>query len=302
MLCSDDKHPDDLVEGHINLLVKRAIQLGYDPIKVLRTCTFIPTRHYQLNTGLLRVGDPADIAIVNNLSNFEVLSTYINGEMVASQGKSLIKSVPIGKPNNFQVASIDKKDIEVIVQGDKIKVICALEGQLITEKMIVDVKSENGIVQNDIEHDILKIVVLNRYSKSNPSIGYIHGFGLKKGAIASTVAHDSHNIIAIGTDDEQIVKAIHLLIETKGGIGLVERNTVFTLPLPVAGIMSDKDGYKVADDYKLLNREVRKLGTTLHSPFMTLSFMALLVIPELKMSDKGLFDGKLFKFTSLFGE
>lgn len=300
MLCSDDKHPDDLVEGHINLLVKRAIQLGYDPIKVLKACTYNPVKHYKLEVGLLQVGDPADLSIVDNLNDLSIIATYINGELVAQKGKSFLKPVFITTPNKFCADLIQAKDLEVKARGNFMKVIRALEGQLITEKVIVKVKPENGLIQNDPENDILKIVVLNRYTKSQPSVGFITGFGLKKGAIASTVAHDSHNIISVGTNDKEIVQAINLLIASKGGISFVNGDKILHLPLPVAGIMSDENGYKVADNYKLLNYEVKNLGSLLQSPFMTLSFMALLVIPELKMSDKGLFDGNKFEFTSLF--
>jgi adenine deaminase len=302
MLCSDDKHPDDLADGHINLLVKRTINLGYDPIKVLKACTYNPVKHYKLEVGLLQAGDPADFAIVNNLNDFSILATYINGERVAQNGKSFLKPVLTTTPNKFNAELIRTKDLEVRAEGKHMNVIRALEGQLITEKMIAEVRSENGIIQNELEHDILKIVVLNRYSRSNPSIGFINGFGLKKGAIASTVAHDSHNIVAVGTSDEEICKAINLIITSKGGISMVNGNKIMHLPLPVAGIMSNMDGYKVAKTYKLLNREVRNLSSDLQAPFMTLSFMALLVIPELKMSDKGLFDGKKFEFTSLFAD
>jgi len=302
MLCSDDKHPDDLVEGHINLLVKRAIHLGYDPIKVLKACTYNPVNHYKLEVGLLQVGDPADLSIVDDLNDFSIMATYINGELVAQKGKSFLKPVFINTPNKFCADLIQTKDIEVKVRGNFMKVIRALEGQLITEKVIVKVKPENGLIPNDPVNDILKIVVLNRYTKSQPSVGFITGFGLKKGAIASTVAHDSHNIISVGTNDKEIVQAINLLIASKGGISLVNGDKILHLPLPVAGIMSDENGYKVADNYKLLNYEVKNLGSLLQSPFMTLSFMALLVIPELKMSDKGLFDGNKFEFTSLFDD
>jgi adenine deaminase len=302
MLCSDDKHPDDLVEGHINLLVKRAIHLGYDPVKVLKACTYNPAKHYQLDVGLLQVGDPADLSIVDNLNDFSIIATYINGELVAQRGKSFLKPVIITTPNKFCADLIQTKDLEVKAGGKFMKVIRAFEGQLITEKVIVKVKPENGLIPNDPVNDILKIVVLNRYTKSKPSVGFITGFGLKKGAIASTVAHDSHNIISVGSNDEEIIQAINLLIASKGGISLVNGDKILHLPLPVAGIMSDENGYKVADNYKLLNYEVKNLGSLLQSPFMTLSFMALLVIPELKMSDKGLFDGNKFEFTSLFDD
>jgi adenine deaminase len=302
MLCSDDKHPDDLLVGHINGLVKKAIQMGYDPIKVIKACTYNPVKHYQLEVGLIQTGDPADFTIIDNLTEFNVLATIINGELVAENGKCLIPGVEILAPNNFHAEPITLNDIIVKAVGKKMKVIHALDGQLITKKIIADVKSDNDEVLADIENDILKIVVLNRYKKAVPSIGFIHGFGLKKGAIASTVAHDSHNIIAVGTNDEDLVNAINLLIESRGGISLVEKRHRLHLPLPVAGIMSDEKGDKVAEDYFRLNQEAKNLGSSLHSPFMTLSFMALLVIPELKMSDKGLFDGTKFEFTPLFGE
>jgi adenine deaminase len=300
MLCSDDKHPDDLLVGHINLLVKKAIHLGYDPIKVIKACTYNPVRHYKLDVGLIQTGDYADFTIIDNLENFNVLSTYINGQMVAENGKSMIQPVKVKALNTFFAEPLSVNEICVKATGYQMKVIKALDGQLITKKIIVDVKTENSWVDADLPNDILKIIVLNRYKKALPSVGFINGFGLKKGAIASTVAHDSHNIIAIGTNDEDMVKAINILMESKGGISTVDANHVMHLPLPVAGIMSDLDGYKVAENYKQLNMEAKRLGSKLHSPFMTLSFMALLVIPELKISDKGLFDGNLFELVPLF--
>jgi adenine deaminase len=302
MLCSDDKHPDDLIEGHINSLIKRSIHLGYNPIKAIKACTYNPVKHYQLEVGLLQVGDQADIVIIDNLNDFSIMATYINGELVAKNGVSYLKSSKIATPNKFHASYIVQKDIEVKARSRNINVIKAIESQLVTGKMIFNAKSENGLLQNDPDNDILKIVVLNRYSNSKPVLGFIHGFGLKKGAIASTVAHDSHNIIAIGTNDQEIVQAINILIASEGGISLVENDHVFHLPLPVAGIMSNEDGKMVAQKYQLLNREAKNLGSVLHAPFMTLSFMALLVIPELKISDKGLFDGKKFEFVSLFAD
>lgn len=300
MLCSDDRHPDDLVEGHINKLIKRAIELGYDPVKVLRVCTYNPKKHYNLEVGLLQKDDPADFAIVDNLSSFNILSTYINGEKVAENGKSLIQTSPAESPNHFNLESISESDLDVVAKGTSIKVQNALEGQLITEKLIHKAKIENGKVVSDLDNDILKIAVINRYQKSIPSIGFIKNFNLKEGAIASTVAHDSHNVIAIGTNDADMVRAINLLIETKGGISAVQGSKEVLLPLPVAGIMSDKDGYSIAEQYAKLNHQVKLMGSKLHAPFMTLSFMALLVIPELKISDKGLFDGNTFQITDLF--
>jgi adenine deaminase len=300
MFCSDDKHPDDLVEGHIDLLVKRAIQLGYDPITVIKVCTFNPVRHYKLDVGLLQPGDPADFAICDNLENVGILATYVNGEKVAEKGKSLIDPAKIIPLNNFKAGRLDHNELQMKAMGDFIKVLKALDGQLITEKIIVKANIQDGIVMSDPENDILKIMVLNRYSKAKVTVGFINGFGFKKGAIASTVAHDSHNIIAVGVQDKDIVTAVNMLVESKGGIAIADKDRTFHLPLPVAGLMSDQSGYVVAKAYQSINQTAKELGSTLHSPFMTLSFMALLVIPDLKISDKGLFDGNKFEYTTLF--
>lgn len=300
MFCSDDRHPDDLLEGHMNTFVKRAIQLGYDALKVLRVCTYNPRNHYNLDNGLLQVGDPADIVIVDNLKDFNILSTYINGELAAKEGQSLIETEPGETPNLFLAKPITEEDLYIQPDGKQIQVIQAIEGELITKRLLATPKIMDGNVVSDIDNDILKMVVLNRYKEAKPAIGFIRGFGLKTGAIASTVAHDSHNIIAVGTSDSEIVKAVNQLIESKGGIIALNQNEVFHLPLPVAGIMSNENGKDVANLYKKLNETAKKLGTNLHAPFMTLSFMALLVIPELKLSDKGLFDGSKFEFVPLF--
>lgn len=300
MFCSDDKHPDDLVVGHMNQLAQRAVSLGYDPLKVIRVCTLNPVRHYNLDVGLLQPGDPADFAVVKNLQEFNVSATYIGGVKVAENGKSLVRSVPVHPLNLFNAMRIEIKDIQIKEGGEFIKVLKALDGQLITEKLIVKAKVRDGFVVSDPANDICKIVVINRYSRSPVSIGFINGFGFTRGAIASTVAHDSHNIIAVGVNDDDIVHAINLLVQSKGGICLTNKKEDFHLPLPVAGLMSDADGYTVADSYGELNKAAKDFGSSLHSPFMTLSFMALLVIPELKISDKGLFDGIKFKHTSLF--
>ena len=300
MFCSDDRHPNDLEKGHINEIVKRAIKCGYDPVKILRSCTYNPVKHYNLDVGLLREGDNADIVIIDNFDDFNILETYINGEKVAENGNSLINSVAENAPNKFNTSEISVNDLKVLPEGEKIKIIEALEGQLVTIKSIDEPKiCENNIVSN-IENDVLKIVVLNRYEDAKPAIAFIKNFGLQKGAIASTVAHDSHNIVAVGVDDNDIVKAINLLVREKGGVSVADKNNYDVLPLPVAGIMSNKDAYEVANNYKMIDKKAKELGCKLNAPYMTLSFMALLVIPEIKLSDKGLFDGAKFEFTSLF--
>ncbi len=300
LFCSDDKHPDDLAEGHINQLVIRAIKKGYNPMSVLKSAILNPIDHYDLEVGVLQTGDPADMIIVDNLNDFSVLATYVNGTLIARNGKTLIPSVTETVPNNFHAEPVSTVDISVSPHGNKLKVMEALDGQLITNIVHADPKIKDGNVVSDPENDILKIVVLNRYNKAKPAVAFIRNFGLKRGAIASSVAHDSHNIVAVGADDEQVVRAINLIIKEKGGVSLVDGREEIILPLPVAGLMSVEDGYKIAEEYHKIDKKAHELGSTLRAPFMTLSFMALLVIPDLKLSDKGLFDGRKFSFTNLF--
>jgi len=300
MLCSDDRHPNDLVKQHINDHIKRAIKYGIDPIEVIRSCIYNPVKHYNLDVGMLQEGDSADMIIVDNLEVFNVLSTYINGIKVAENGKSLIEPVQESAPNYFNATAITIADLEVPAEEGKIKVQQALDGQLITRCIIADPKVENGKVVSDTSRDILKMVVLNRYKPAKPSIDFVNNFGFKQGAIASTVAHDSHNIIAVGTNDMDIVNAINLVIEHRGGVSLANGEEKHILPLPVAGLMSNEDGYIIAEKYDFLDKKAKKMGSGLGAPYMTLSFMALLVIPDIKLSDKGLFDGKKFEFTHLF--
>lgn len=301
MFCSDDKHPDDLVEGHINLLVKRAVESGVNVFKALRMASLNPVRHYDLNIGLLREGEPADFIEVNNLQDFKVLATYIDGNLVASKGVTLIQDVKAVKVNNFSAKAIKAEDLNIEIPKDSksIKTIKVNDGQLITDSFLFD------LAQRDADflttNDILKLVVYNRYKEDQPKLAFINGFGIKNGAIASSVAHDSHNIIAVGTSDEDIEQAINLIVREKGGISVVADEKMGVLPLPIAGLMSDKDGYEVAKDYTQIDEFAKsQLNCTLKSPFMSLSFMALLVIPSLKLSDKGLFDGNTFEFTDIF--
>lgn len=301
MFCSDDKHPDSLVEGHINVLCKRAVAKGNDVFKVLQAACINPVLHYQLDNGLLRVGDAADHILVNNLTDFTVLKTYINGELVAEEGRSFIQSVAEETINHFDCHPINEEDILVAVnefEHDEaiIPVIEALDGELITNKLYLHGKRESGYWVSDTEKDILKMVVVNRYHNAPVAKCFIKNFGLQKGAIASSVAHDSHNIICVGADDESMVNAINVLIQNKGGVSCAYDDKVDALALPVAGLMSAEDGYEVAKQYTSISSKAKALGSPLQAPFMTLSFMALLVIPHLKLSDKGLFDGDSFSF------
>ena len=319
MFCSDDKHPDSLADGHINQLCARAVAKGIDVFKVLQAACVNPVLHYNMNVGLLKEGDAADFIMVKDLVNFEVLQTYIDGALVAEEGKSKIKSEKSKLINQF---STDEKNItdfqfQVAEFGEIVYAIEALDGQLITNKVICSPIINESFYESDVENDILKIVVVNRYKNAPVAKAFIKNFGLKQGAIASSVAHDSHNIVAVGVDDESICKAVNLVIKERGGVSAVDRTQTLSpdiigvsdkgegfknpvsliLPLPVAGLMSNEDGYEIAKAYTAIDKMVKEeLGSSLTAPFMTLSFMALLVIPHLKLSDMGLFDGDEFKF------
>ena len=300
MLCSDDKHPDDLVKGHINLMVKKAIAKGIDPLKVLSAASLNPVSHYNLDVGLLRVGDPADFLVVGSLEELNVLSTYINGVEVAKDGNSLVSRIKPEIKSNFNIGPTKTSDFAVKSKGEMINVIVAIDGQLITEKSKEKPKISRGHAVSDVDRDILKIVVVNRYKEARPSVAFIKNFRLKEGAIASSVAHDSHNIIAVGVSDEDICRAVNLIVKNKGGLSSVGTNKEDVLPLPIAGIISDKEYGWVAKKYTEMKKTAKLLGSKLKAPYMTLSFMALPVIPRLKLSDKGLFDSEKNKFINLF--
>jgi len=299
MFCSDDKHPDDLIVGHINLLCSRAVAKGIDIFKILQVACVNPVHHYKMNVGLLQKNDSADFIVLENLIDFKVKQTYINGELVAENGHSFVKHVPFETPNNFNITAKTMSDFEILSSAKTIRVIEALEGQLITNEIHHKSLLVDGKLVSDAENDILKMAVVNRYQNAKPAIAFIKNFGLKKGAIASSVAHDCHNIVVVGTSDEEILSAVNLLIENTGGICAVNGTEKKSLALPVAGIMSDKDGWETGKAYQEIDAMAKELGSTLKAPFMTLSFMALLVIPDLKLSDKGLFSGNSFSFVDL---
>ena len=301
MLCTDDSHPNDLILGHINSLIKKGILFDVNMFNLIRAATLNPIKHYNLDVGLLQIGDPADFIVLEDLRNFKISQTYINGNLVFDNGTVLINSYMPLSLNNFNCSQINESQIQVNAKSNFINVIEACDGELLTKKIISKVKAVDGFIKSNTKKDILKIVVLNRYSKtSKPVVGFINGFRLKKGAIASSIAHDSHNIIAVGVSDKDIVNAINTLIRNKGGIVVANDDKIESIVLEVAGLMTNKNGILVAEKYKELNKVVKKLGTKLNSPFMTLSFMALLVIPELKIGDKGLFDVEIFKLIDLF--
>jgi adenine deaminase len=302
MFCSDDKHPDSLVAGHINELCRRASAMGIDTFKILKAACLNPVLHYKMKVGKLRPGDVADLILCKDLTEFQVLATYVNGVKVAENGKPLLAPPKAAVVNKFSCNKKKPADFAITSINGTAKVIHALDGQLITESSTENLLLADGFLKSDTERDILKITVVNRYvADTQPSVAFIKNFGLKKGALASSVAHDSHNIIAVGVDDESISDAVNLVIERQGGISYADRfkpSVNHILALPVAGLLSNEDGYQIAREYTILDREIKKAGCTLTSPFMTLSFMALLVIPKLKLSDMGLFDGERFCFVN----
>jgi adenine deaminase len=302
LFCSDDKHPDNLALSHINELVCRAIAKGKNVFDVLRAACINPILHYDLPVGQLREGDGADFIVVQDLEKFAVLATYIRGEKVAENGETRIPRVKNEVINHFNTSPKSPIDFQIPAQGKQVRVIEALDGQLITPEIQGEILIQEGFAFSNPAMDILKITVVNRYQDAPPALAFIKNFGMKEGAIASSVGHDSHNIIAVGVDDASICRAVNLLIAAKGGVSAVWGDQEEVLPLPVGGIMSPEDGYEVAAAYTRIDHMAKAMGSTLNSPFMTLSFMALLVIPDLKLSDKGLFDGKKFAFTEVFKE
>lgn len=304
MFCSDDKHPDTLLEGHINQLVRRALARGHTLWNVLRAACLNPVLHYRLPVGLLREGDPADFIQVTNLQELKILQTFINGEVVAKDGLSAIPDLRSEHVNQFNCTEKTPADFAVPASGSsRIRVIEALDGQLITHELQEEARQENGNLVANPERDLLKITVVNRYQDAPPAVAFIKNFGLKQGALASSVGHDSHNIIAVGCNDACICQAVNLVIKARGGLSAVSQDSTAPdqiLPLPIAGLMTDANAYEVARKYAEIDVYAKEqLGSTLTAPFMSLSFMALLVIPSLKLSDKGLFNGNRFEFVNI---
>lgn len=300
MLCSDDKHPDDLIHGHVNSLVKRSLGNGHNLFNVLRAACINPVLHYNLPVGTLQINDPADFIVIENLESFSVKQTFINGEKVAENGICFLPKKKHAIINHFHASKKNVAEFEVPNNGNDLRVIVALDGQLVTNEIGVnsaDLAVQNShLLSSNIEKDILKIVVVNRYLNEKPACAFIHGFGISSGAFSSTVAHDSHNIIAVGVTDIEICNVVNKLIQSKGGLCVVDGSQELLLPLPVAGLMSDQDCISTGNSYSALDKKVKSMGCKLRAPFMTLSFMALLVIPSLKLSDKGLFDVNRFDF------
>ena len=300
MFCSDDLKPADLARGHINLLVKKGLRLGYDLFDLLQCACVNPVRHYQLGVGLLQKGDPADFIMVDDLSEMAVSATWINGEMVSAKQQPLFEvaqPIPINRCNG---APITAEQLQVRARGSQIKVIEVTDGQIVTGSGRHPVPAGSTVVEADPHSDLLKILVQNRYEPAPPAVGFVRGFGLKHGAMASSVAHDSHNIIGVGSDDQELARAVNLLQESGGGICFVCGDEERRMELPVAGLMGIGSCEEMARNYSALEQRVKENGCLLQTPFMTMAFLALPVIPALKITDLGLFDVERFALTDLF--
>lgn len=323
MFCTDDFHPDDLLRGHINQLLANGIAKKLDLFSLLHAAIVNPMVHYQIDLGLVQLGDPADFIVVDDLKNFSVRQSFYHGictydrmgeelgpvstspaavpsEKPRKYNKSLFGRGSNTKlPNCFGAAKISVSDIKVIATSSKMRIIQAFDGEIVTKQLFHEVQKDS-LVRANVKEDMLKIIVLNRYRPAKPAVAFVRGFGLNQGALVSTIAHDSHHIIAVGCDDISLVTAINHIIDLKGGLAAYYNNTLTDLKLDIAGLMSSASGEEVAHRYEVLNNIASTMGCALTSPFMTLSFMALLVVPELKLSDKGLFDVDLFEETNLF--
>jgi len=300
MLCSDDLHPEMLERGHIDILVRRLLALGYDIFSILQVAVVNPVLHYKLDTGLLRKGDRADFIVIDNPRDFNVSETWINGERVYDGNRINFRSPPVKPVNRFNCTQINPRDIAVGKRKGSIRVIDAVDGDLVTGIYEWSPENTGEYVCPDTGKDILKLIVKDRYNDSAPAVAFIRGFGIKSGAFASSIAHDSHNIIAVGCDDESICRAVNRVVEMKGGLAACNDLEDRQIKLETAGIMSDVPCGTLAKEYEEISEAVKTAGCKLESPFMTLSFMALLVIPELKLGDRGLFDVNRFRFTELF--
>ncbi|MEM8913013.1 MAG: adenine deaminase [Planctomycetota bacterium] len=296
MFCSDDKHPDDLLVDHIDGLCRRALHEGHDLFDILHAACVAPVQHYDLNVGQLRVGDPADFIEVASLEELRVARTWIEGECVFMEGEAQFAVENAEAINHFDCRLITDDALSVANEpGKRIRVIEVEDGQIVTGQSMDEPRVEAGQVVADKTRDLLKLVNFNRYHEAPPAIGFVRGFGLQQGAIAGSVGHDSHNILAVGTDDACIVQAINGVIEAQGGLTCCDGQRLECLPLPVAGLMSLDSCQVVGQRYQQLDAMAKKLGCVLQAPYMTLSFLGLLVIPSLKLSDHGLFDGEAFQ-------
>ena len=309
VFCTDDRHPQDLAdEGHMNAVIRRAMVLGLDPVTAIRMCTINIARHYGLDDlGAIAPGKKADLVVIDNFDDFTVEMVFKNGRLVARGGRLLPRVLGrIRRPEplrgSINIQWLRRDYFEIPAARGRCRVIGLVPGQLITEKELHEPKVEDGRAVADIERDILKLVVVERHHASpRMGLGFVRGFGLKRGAIASSVAHDSHNIIAVGTNDADIMEAVTKIRKLQGGFtAVVGEKLVGSLPLPIAGLMSAKSVREVNDELKRLLAVTKGMGCRLEDPFMTLSFLSLPVIPHLKLTDKGLVDVDARRIVPLF--
>ncbi len=300
MFCSDDIHPDDLLRGHMDTLIRRAIGDGVPAMSAIRAASRNTIQHYGLPVGLLQPGDRADFLIVEDLKDFRVKETYLQGILVAKDGKSLEAAAKPEPVNAFQHYPLSIDDFSIPARRGRVRVIEVYDGQLITGQHVTEPKISGNELVADLERDILFLAVVDRVTPSKPALGFVRNFGLKGGALASSVAHDSHHVIAVGTSKQELFHAIEAVRKAGGGISAVREGEELILPLVHAGLMSSDSGEIVAERYETLDRFAKSMGSPLRAPFMTLSFLVLTVIPSLKMSNFGLVDVEQFTSCELF--
>lgn len=303
MFCSDVKHPDDLLRDHINFIAATAYRKGISLYAIIQAASINPVQHYRLPLGLLQPGDPADFLLIDDLQTFRPREVWLRGQCVARDGRSFL---PLGEPcvrNRFAAGLLQPEALRITASaGRAAHVIGVHDGQLVSTHLVEQPAVVNGFAVADTERDIVKLVVYNRYGGVSPAVALVKGFGLKRGALASSVAHDAHHIIAVGTTDDALAAAINEVVLCRGGLAVADNNrkVLKVLPLPLAGLISTEPAEAVARAYSDCNAIAKILGTRLTSPFMTLSFLAQPGAPNLSLTDKGLFDGETLQQIPLF--
>lgn len=307
---TDDRHPKELIEeGHIDSMVRQAIRLGLDPILAIQMATLNPAEYFRLDDlGAIAPGFRADLISFDHLGEFRIKKVFKDGVLIAENGRLVpnaskrVKRPKIRK--SIHIGKIDKTSFLLRSDQPWAKVIQLIPGQILTKKVMKKIILREGVAYPNLEEDILKIAVVERHrATGNVGVGFVQGFGLKEGAIASSVAHDSHNIVVVGTDDEEMVRAVRMIQKMGGGLIVTGKGKVLaSLPLPIGGLMAERSVHQVHRKLVTLHEKAREMGCKISDPFMALSFLSLPVIPELKITDKGLVDVNQFKIVPVFGE